>query len=78
MKQSRAGRIIVDPEIMVGKPIIKGTRIPVELILKMLAQGIGEKEILKEYPRLKKEDIQSVLKYASDIVSREEVYSSAR
>ncbi|MBU0456490.1 MAG: DUF433 domain-containing protein [Gammaproteobacteria bacterium] len=67
-------RIVVDPKIMVGKPVIKGTRIPVELILKMLAQKLPEKEILNEYPRLKTEDIQAVLFYATNVVSSEEVY----
>lgn len=67
-------RIVVDPKIMVGKPVIKGTRIPVELILKMLAQKLPEKEILNEYPRLKTEDIQAVLFYATNVISNEEVY----
>jgi uncharacterized protein (DUF433 family) len=43
-------RISVNPKVMVGKPVIRGTRIPVELIVKMLAQGIPEKKILDEYP----------------------------
>lgn len=50
-------RISVNPEVMVGKPVIRGTRIPVELIVRMLGQGISEEEILKEYPRLQPEDI---------------------
>ena len=50
-------RIIVDPKIMVGKPVIAGTRIPVEHILKLLAQGLTVDDILDEYPRLTKEDI---------------------
>ncbi len=44
-------RITVDPKIMVGKPVIRGTRIPVGLILKMLGQGISTEEILREYPQ---------------------------
>ena len=69
-------RIIIDPKVMVGKPVIKGTRIPVELILKMLAQNISREDILKEYPSLNQDDIQAVLLYASDVVSHEDVYHS--
>ncbi len=50
-------RITVDPKIIIGKPVIKGTRITVELILRLLAQGMAEKEILENYPHLKKQDI---------------------
>jgi len=59
----------VNPKVMVGKPVIRGTRIPVELIVKMLAQGISEEEILKEYRRLKREDIRAALAYASAVLS---------
>lgn len=67
-------RIEVNPKILVGKPVVKGTRIPIELILKMLAQGIETKQILKEYPQLEKEDIQAALLYATDLLEHEEVY----
>jgi len=66
-------RISVNPKVMVGKPVIRGTRIPVELIVKMLAQGIASEEILKEYPRLEPEDIRAALAYASAVLSNEEV-----
>ena len=66
-------RISINSKVMVGKPVIRGTRIPVELIVKMLAQGIAEEEILREYPRLKPEDIRAALAYASAILSNEEV-----
>ncbi|HEY4579399.1 MAG TPA: DUF433 domain-containing protein [Candidatus Acidoferrales bacterium] len=56
-------RIAVDPKIMVGKPVIRGTRIPVELILRMLAQGIPESDILREYPRLQPKDIRAALNH---------------
>jgi uncharacterized protein (DUF433 family) len=65
-------RISINPKRMVGKPVIRGTRIPVELIVKMLAQGIAEEEILKEYPRLELEDIRAALAYASTALSNEE------
>lgn len=45
-----ADRIVIDPDVMVGKPVIKGTRIPVYLIVQFIANGMTEKEILKEYP----------------------------
>lgn len=51
-------RIIIDPEIMVGKPVIKSTRITVNLITQLLANGATETEILEDYPDLKKEDIE--------------------
>ena len=59
-------RITIDPEVMVGKPVIKGTRITVQLIVQLLANGATETEILNEYPDLKKEDIKAALFYASD------------
>ncbi len=57
-------RIVIDPEVMVGKPIIKGTRLSVQFILGLLAQGISVEEILKEYPKLAKEDIFACLAFA--------------
>lgn len=67
-------RIAIDPKVMVGKPVIRGTRIPVELIIKMMAQGISEKEILQEYPHLALDDIKAALAYASKVLSDEEVF----
>jgi len=71
-------RIEVNPKVMVGKPVIKGTRIPVELILRMLSQGISEEEILEEYPHLTKEDIQAALAYAAEALAVEEVLPLAQ
>lgn len=67
-------RITVDPEILVGKPVIKGTRISVELILKLLAHGIGIEEILEEYPRLTRADILAALDYAHHTIKAEEIH----
>ncbi len=67
-------RIAVDPKIMVGKPVIRGTRIPVELIVRMLAQGIPESDILREYPRLQPEDIRAALAYAARVLADEAVF----
>ena len=59
---------------MVGKPVIKGTRIPVELVLKKLAQNIDANEILENYPRLTKEDIKAAIMYAESLVENSEEY----
>ncbi len=67
-------RIEINPKIVVGKPVIKGTRITVELILRQLAQGITVKGMLKNYPHLKKEDIYAAIKYAAELVEEETVY----
>jgi len=63
-------RITINPNVMVGKPVIKGTRIPVQLIVKLLANGVTEEEILTDYyPDLVKEDIKAALLYASECLS---------
>ncbi len=67
-------RIIVDPQILVGKPVIRGTRLAVELIVDLLAQGWSEEEILKNYPGLTREDLQAPLKDASAVMPSEKVY----
>lgn len=66
-------RIILDAKILGGKPIVKGTRIPVYLILELLASGMSEEDVIKEYPLLKREDIKASLAYASKIVREEEI-----
>ena len=66
-------RIVVNPKVMVGKPVIKGTRIPVDAIIRRFAEGMSIKEILEEYPNLKEEDIKAALEYAAKVVSGEEV-----
>ncbi len=66
-------RIAINPKIMVGKPIIKGTRITVELILRLMAQGMTEKEILENYTHLKKQDIKAVFGYAVHTIKEERV-----
>ena len=62
-------RIVVNPKIMGGKPIVEGTRITVEQVLKLLAQGLSSSEILKDYPDLTKDDISAVLLYAAKVVA---------
>jgi len=58
-------RITVNPRILGGKPIIRGTRISVEFILDLLASDVSEKELLEDYPHLTKEDIHACLRYAA-------------
>jgi len=74
MTEDWRSRIAVDPSILAGKPIIKGTRISVELILDFLANGWTVETILENYPQLKKDDIIAVLKYATEILKEERVY----
>ena len=61
-------RITINSEVMVGKPTIRGMRITVEQLLKALAGGISENELLKEYPELEKEDFQAIYAYAEDLL----------
>jgi uncharacterized protein (DUF433 family) len=68
-------RITIDPNILVGKPIIKGTRISVEFIIDLLAHGWTVEQILKEYDHLTREDIHACLAYAGELVREEKVYS---
>ncbi|HEY7465236.1 MAG TPA: DUF433 domain-containing protein [Dehalococcoidia bacterium] len=67
-------RIVVDPGILAGKPVVKGTRLSVEFVVDLLAQGWSEDEILRNYPRLTREDIQACLRYASARLQSERVY----
>ena len=67
-------RITINPDIMVGKPTIRGMRITVEQILRALAGGVSEKELLEEYPELEKEDFQAVYSYVADLVDEEQVF----
>jgi uncharacterized protein (DUF433 family) len=64
-------RIHRDPNIMVGKPVIKGTRITVELLVRECAGGMSFAEIVDEYPRITEADIRAALAYAADYLSRE-------
>ena len=65
--------ITVNPKIMCGKPVIKGTRIPVYLILNLLAAGYTFERIIKAYPQLTKKDIKAALKYAQALTKHEEI-----
>jgi uncharacterized protein (DUF433 family) len=65
-------RIEINPKVMLGKPVIRGTRIPVELILRKLSEGATVADLLDAYPRLTREDIQAAIGYAADTVAHEE------
>ncbi len=67
-------RIIIDPKILVGKPVIKGTRLAVEFIVELLAQGWAESEILRNYPGIEREDISACLAYATNLLKTEKIY----
>jgi uncharacterized protein (DUF433 family) len=64
-------RVEIDPAVLLGKPVIRGTRISVEIILRKLAEGISETDLLDAYPRLAREDIHAALHYAADSIAHE-------
>jgi uncharacterized protein (DUF433 family) len=66
-------RIEVNPKVMMGKPVIRGTRIPVELILRKISEGASEADLLEAYPKLIHEDIQAAIRYAADTLAHEEI-----
>ena len=74
-KRELLSRISVNPDVMVGKPTVRGLRITVEQILKALAAGIAVEKLLEDYPELEREDIQAALLYASELVNEEQVFS---
>jgi len=67
-------RIVIDPKVLVGKPVIKGTRIAVEFIIDLLGRGWTVEQILEQYDHLTREDIQACLSYASEVLKSEQVY----
>ena len=64
-------RIEINPDVMLGKPVIRGTRIPVELILQKLGEGATVEDLLDAYPRLTMNDIQAVFAYAAQTLAHE-------
>lgn len=67
-----SNRIEINPEIMLGKPVIRGTRVTVELLLRALSEGATEADLLDAYPHLTPEDIKAAIAYAADAVGREQ------
>jgi len=66
-------RIEINPDVMLGKPVIRGTRIPVELVIRKLAEGATEADLLDAYPRLTREDVRAALAYAADSLAHETI-----
>ena len=69
-------RIEVNPEIMLGKPVIRGTRVTVELLLRHLSEGVTEDALLEAYPHLTPEDIKAALAYAADTIADEKHWAA--
>lgn len=72
-KQAAFGRIETNPKIMLGKPVIKGTRIPVAVILNLLAHGYTPERVVEAYPQLTTEDVRAAIEYASVLADFKEV-----
>lgn len=68
-------RIVANPDVLVGKPVIKGTRISVELVMDLLAAGYTPQQIVEQYDHLTVEDIQACLAYAKEVIRSERVYA---
>jgi uncharacterized protein (DUF433 family) len=68
-------RIVVDPKVLVGKPVIKGTRISVELVIDLLGRGYTVEQVIRQYPHVTAEDVQACLAYASEVLRSERVYA---
>ena len=67
-------RIVIDPTVLVGKPVVRGTRISVEWVVDLLAAGWSQEQILENYPHLTREDIQACLSYASELLHSEKIF----
>lgn len=67
-------RIVADPKVLVGKPVIKGTRIAIEFIIELMAERWSEADILRNYPQLTAEDLQAALFHAAELARLERVY----
>jgi len=72
--QQHQERIVAQPDILAGNPVVKGTRIPVELVLERLEEDMNTKHLFADYPQLQTEDIKACLWYAKELVRGEEVY----
>jgi uncharacterized protein (DUF433 family) len=69
---------VAHPDVLVGKPVIKGTRISVELVMDLLAAGYSIPQIIEQYDHLSREDIQACLAYAKEVIQTERVYAVKR
>jgi uncharacterized protein (DUF433 family) len=77
MPEAAGGRIAVDENVLGGKPVVRGTRLAVEFIIGLLADGWSEADILSNYPGLTHEDLAACLAYARDVLSGERVVPTA-
>jgi uncharacterized protein (DUF433 family) len=73
-RQQLRERITLDPAVMVGKPVVRGTRVPVSLVLKHLADDLSVDDLLRAYPHLTREDVRACLDYASRLIEDEDIY----
>ena len=73
MERALLRRIVVDPKVMLGKSVIRGTRVPVDTIIHRIAQGDKIDHILEDYPKLTKQDVRAALEYAESLVKGEDV-----
>jgi uncharacterized protein (DUF433 family) len=74
---SKHPRITLDPEVLAGKPVVRGTRLAVEFVIGLLADGWSQSDIAKNYPGITRDDIIACLAYARDVLSSEKVFPSA-
>ena len=72
-----AERIEANPEVMLGKPVIRGTRVPVELILRRISEGATEEDLLASYPHLTRDDFRAAVAFAADTMAYEEIIETA-
>jgi uncharacterized protein (DUF433 family) len=72
-----AERIEANPDVMLGKPVICGTRVPVELILRRISEGATEEDLLASYPHLTRDDIRAAVAFAADTIAYEEIVETA-
>jgi uncharacterized protein (DUF433 family) len=73
-RQQLRTRITVDPNILVGKPVVRGTRVPVALVLKHLADELDVDDVFLAYPQLTRNDVRACLDYASRVIENEDIY----
>jgi uncharacterized protein (DUF433 family) len=74
MTHKKDARIVVDPAVMAGKPVIRGTRIPVDAIIQRIAEGLSIDEVLADYPSIQREDIKAALRYGAALVRGETAF----
>jgi uncharacterized protein (DUF433 family) len=72
MEMTYTDRVEINPKVMLGKPVIRGTRITIALILRKLSEGATEKDLIDAYPKLTHEDIRAAMRYAADTLAHEE------